>query len=168
MIEMLIAAADASAQLPDPNSYASIGWLLVGLGALLVIVNQGFKMKRNFMGDPPQPPNQVLGQSAQELQRRVDVLERHVDESDRRRKGLYDRIESSAAHTASKIEALRVEVKDDIQGVHERINVLESEQGGLKTATDLTNQRLAQIDSKMDQRFAQLDVKIDRRFRNDG
>jgi chromosome segregation ATPase len=162
----------ASADLPDPKGYVGLGWVLVAIGALMVIANQAIKLKRNLSGEPP---NQVLGVSAQEMARRMQMAEQKIDESDKRRKSLYDRIESSGNHTRTMIDALkeqlkagidslRRDVKEDVDALHDKINAVAAAQGGHETAVEMLNQRLAQMDSKMEQRFAHLDEKLDRRM----
>lgn len=152
--------AAAGGELPDPKLFSSIGWVCVILVSIMFGINQAIKLKNGLAGPPPQPPNQVLGVSTQELQRRVAQVEQRVEESDRRRKALYDRIESSAVVTRESMEHLRVEIKRDIEGVHERVNAIAIEQGGQKTSIELLNQRLAQIGAQLEQRFGLLDQKL--------
>ena len=48
--------ADATQSLPDPNSFASIGWLFVCIGALALILNQGADFINRFRTKEPTPP----------------------------------------------------------------------------------------------------------------
>lgn len=42
--------------MPDPNSYAAIGWIIVGLAALVTIINQVLRLVDRLRPEKPQPP----------------------------------------------------------------------------------------------------------------
>jgi gamma-glutamyl:cysteine ligase YbdK (ATP-grasp superfamily) len=158
-----------------PEAVQLAGWL----GSLMFLVgllNGLLKLVDRVKGRPALPPNEVLGQSAQELTRRMVEAERKIDESDKRRKALYDRIESSANAMRTMVDALkeqvkagldglRREVKEDTDALHEKINSVAAGQSGHETAVELLNQRVAQIGSNIEQRFQHLDEKLDRHWR---
>ncbi len=58
--------------MPDPSSYQAIGWLVVGLGAVMLALNQGVNLVRGFRGEPPAEQLKII---AEALARRVDDLE---------------------------------------------------------------------------------------------
>jgi hypothetical protein len=58
--------------MPDPQSYQAIGWLVVGLGAVILALNQGVNLIRGFRGEPPAEQLKLI---AEALARRVDELE---------------------------------------------------------------------------------------------
>lgn len=60
------------AQTTPPAEIAA--WLACA-AFVMMMVNSGFKLTRNLRGADPQPPNSNLGQSIQELDRRVSEIE---------------------------------------------------------------------------------------------
>lgn len=62
-------------QLPQPDDYRSVGWLLMTLAALAVAGHHLLKVLKHLRGKPPQPPNQVLDASQRALEQRVVMME---------------------------------------------------------------------------------------------
>ncbi len=67
--------------MPDPSSYQAIGWLIVSLGALALLLNQGMSLIRGFRGEPPAESLKLIAdglvQRIEELEeQRTDDLER--------------------------------------------------------------------------------------------
>lgn len=62
----------AETSLPDPNSYTSIGWLLIALAGLFVAVNQVLKFVDRFKANPPLHKEYTTRQAHDELSERFD------------------------------------------------------------------------------------------------
>jgi hypothetical protein len=67
------------AELPDPNSFSSIGWVVVILAAIAYGLNQGWELINRFRGDSPHPPNSQLESDHRALKSRVKSLEEWKD-----------------------------------------------------------------------------------------
>lgn len=65
--------------LPDPNHYASIGWLLVSIAAIAYGANHIWELVNRMRGEPPHPPNSLLEADHRALKHRVKNLEEWRD-----------------------------------------------------------------------------------------
>ena len=137
--------------LSDPSSYQSIGWLSLATFAVAGGVNQLLAITDRIKG---KPPAEQLASSHLHLSRRFDSLEKDVQnlrveikrdreetarENDDRRHAVY-----------AKIEAMRLELKQDAAGLQEKVSAISSQVTGLETAASLLTQRALQIDQKLD------------------
>lgn len=109
--------AQAVQQLPDPNSFASIGWLLVGLGALALLLNQGADFLNRFRAKEPTPPLHEQYATKDEL----DEVKRQVGELDEKIDSQFEKLRNerrvSVAELHKRIEGVS-------GGMHERVTEL--------------------------------------------
>lgn len=135
----------------DPQSFQAIGWIALAIFGLAGGINQVLGIVDRIKG---KPHAEQLQASNEHLSARFDQLEQDVEslrdeiraergtahrESDDRRRAVY-----------SKIEDLRIELKMDGQTLHDKIVAVATQVAGLETSSHLTNQRIAQIDGKLD------------------
>lgn len=113
--------------MPDPNSYQAIGWLVVGLAALVAIANQGLAFYRNVRRSSVperrmiQEPltvkpaesyalEQDCSERAGALQQQIDELRRLRETDDlvasKHRKAVYDKIEAVRLELSAKIDQM--------------------------------------------------------------
>jgi ribosomal protein S28E/S33 len=85
-----------------------IGAWLACLAFVLMVVNQGFKFSRNVKGPGANPPNELLGASHLELERRINNVEDDI-------KNLRDQLTEDNRGVADKLENLRLEQKKDLE-----------------------------------------------------
>lgn len=123
----LLAIAGASA-LPDPNSYSAIGWLVVGLAALVGMGNQADAWLARHRSKPPAGELHIANSNLAERVERLETKDEHrarelsetckalINEGDERRRALYQ-----------KLEELRKEVKTDLKGLEDMVHKIGSE-----------------------------------------
>jgi hypothetical protein len=70
-------------------------------------------------------------------------FETHVAANSQDHRDMFSKIGGVDRGATSKISS-------EVSGIHTRINSIEKSVGGLETATELQNQRLAQMDTKLD------------------
>lgn len=63
------------AELPAPEHFSSIGWVIVILSAIAMGGNQVWEIINRLRGAAPEPPNGQLAQSVKQLNARVKILE---------------------------------------------------------------------------------------------
>ena len=125
--------------LPPPNSFEAIGWLVVGLAALCVAINQiddFFERRKPRAGFPPV---EQLDDSQKALARRVEKLEdelaavRREMKEDResqsrsasiRAAGLYKKIDEVRAELSANIETVRQELTENQRSLPNEIVAL--------------------------------------------
>jgi len=111
---MLFAEAQ---QLPDPNSFASIGWLLVGLGAIALLLNQGADFLARFKAKEPTPPLHEQYATKQELA----AVESKVDDID----GKIDRrFEELRKERSVSVAQLHKRIEETTSGIQARVSDL--------------------------------------------
>jgi len=94
----------------DPTSYQAIGWIAVAVFSLVGGLNQILKLFRHFREEPPPVTTYATKIELERL--RVDLhkaIETLSTDGRARAAGIYSRLDS-----------LRLEVKDDQQRIHER------------------------------------------------
>ena len=111
-----VAGHDAPA-LPDPKSFASVGWLVLALAALAVALNQGFSLWKNVRPRPERGGN--VGRA--ELEEKIETI----------RKDLQNQITEARTYAHDKIHDLTGEFSGfrglneaRSEGVQNRINAL--------------------------------------------
>lgn len=124
---------------PNPESYQSIGWLLVSLGALMLFVERGVTFVRLLRGNPA---NEELNGGADVLNQRVRSLEEEARESMNRRRLMHEKIDVME-------KRLREDMKHDSNQLHEKVNSVGREVASLMAKTDLQNQQLARIETNV-------------------
>lgn len=109
--------------MPDPNSYQALGWLIVGLAALLHMYNQ---VKRIFDGEKEQPAPLATyvtkldcARNNDGIIRRVDRLEESVSEI--RTEMKLDRQALMDAGDRRKNELIEA-MNEAVTGVHKRVD----------------------------------------------
>jgi hypothetical protein len=116
----------AETTLPDPNNYASIGWVMVVLGVIVVMINQVSEMVARHKAKDPDPPLHKEYVSRAEHDAHVeDVNARFQTLNEDRRLNvikLHEKIERADHNQRLSNETLRREVKSDIEGVYRSIN----------------------------------------------
>jgi polyhydroxyalkanoate synthesis regulator phasin len=112
----------------SPEMLKGVPLWLVSAGAVLWISNECFKLAQNLKGKAAEPPNEQLYESHKALTRRVDHIEEEI--SDIRRE-IKEKHEASQQHASarsntifSKMEAVRLELKTDIDKLNTEVNKL--------------------------------------------
>ena len=122
-----------------PDSFQGIGWLVVGLAALCVAINQVddfFERRKPRVGFPPV---EQLENSQQALARRVEKIEAEIADVRRemredresqarsasvRSAGLYRKIDEVRAELSANIETVRQELADNQRSLPNEIVAL--------------------------------------------
>lgn len=108
--------------LPDPNHFASIGWVIVILVALAAGTNQLWEMVSRWRGEAAEPPNGQLLQSIKQLNARMKVLEEWRGDLTNKMEADKNQILMAGEHRSEKI--------------HERINEVLAKVSELKGRID--------------------------------
>ncbi len=116
-VPLSLAMIPADAALPDPDSFASVGWLVLSLAALAVALNQGFSLWKNFRPRPERGGN--VGRA--ELEEKIETV----------RKDLQNQLTEARTYAHDKIHDLTGELagfrgmhEARSEGVQNRINAL--------------------------------------------
>ncbi|MDB6018439.1 MAG: hypothetical protein JWR19_2928 [Pedosphaera sp.] len=134
-----------------PDMTKGLAAWLVSAGAVLWIFNEG---RKAFKRKSAYPPNEQLEISHNLLTRRVDGLDLHVSalrqelEKDRRDNEIHASQRSRTIF--SQIDKTRLEIKGDMQKQGDEIREIAVSCGEMSVANNLQNQRLAQIEAKLD------------------
>ena len=129
----------AGGGMPGPSEYAAIGWVMISLGALIVIVNGAFKLWANITGSGSRiSPVPLDVRLTHEFVKKEECMARHGESVNR------------AQALEAQIEELRQERKVDTEILHEKVNGVAREVSELKSTTNLQNQQLARMDAKLD------------------
>jgi hypothetical protein len=152
---LMIAATNSAPALPDPNSFASIGWVVVIIAGLFVAVNKAFEFFRNVTGKgserlvTPQP----LEVTATKQFVTKEEHDRHVAQDQQEHSNLYSKVGGVERGARSAIDQaareLRTEAKADMNAVHEKINKVDREVGAIAQGMEMQNQQLARIEMNM-------------------
>jgi hypothetical protein len=104
-----------------PTSYEAIGWLVVGLAALCVAINQIDDFFERRKTKPGKPPAEQLENSQEALAERVSRLENAVLEIHREMKEDRESVtragSARAAGIYKKIDEVRAELSANLDGV---------------------------------------------------
>jgi len=133
MISFLLAQSPPIG-LPDPTSPFVIGWLLVGLVALLTGLNQGHDMIKKLTGKGDVTriePNPLQIQAAAEY-----VLRREYTDAIAKIWDEHKRLDDLVRH--------------DMARLHEKVNALSNDMAGMKASNDALMRQLVSISSKLD------------------
>lgn len=116
------------AQLPDPSAYASIGWLMVALGALALVLNQGFGFVRSVRGAPPAEQLQLI---ADALEKRIQQLEKQREtdlvQASTRRQLIYQEFKDQRTDFLKEIKDVYTQIDKDRTAVNEALRELPNE-----------------------------------------
>jgi hypothetical protein len=117
---------------PDANfllqSVGTLGFVLVIIDRALSISNRNKSQKREVAFETVYATKGELAELKESAERQIsdlrDTLQRMEDAAAERRKSIYTKIEQSAKETGATVNTLRLEIKEDIGGVHERVDEL--------------------------------------------
>lgn len=126
--------------LPDPNHFASIGWVLVILAAIIVGLRQGIGFFRDLKQKPE--PYEVQREAAAAYVTKP-VFESHIAVNHREHENLFSKIGGME-------RGIRGELKTDFEKLSEALSDLSREVGGLKDVGEVRSQQMARLESKMD------------------
>lgn len=134
--------------LPDPNGYAALGWLIVGLAALIAIINQGWDFVAKVSGKDknplPQPlsvsgtppGNSELQMSVKQLNARVKVLEQWrsdlINKMDEDKTEILAAGEERARRIYTHVEDVRKEIDGKIHNLPNELVALLKNTGAIK------------------------------------
>jgi polyhydroxyalkanoate synthesis regulator phasin len=112
----------------SPEMLKGVPLWLVSAGALLWIANECFKFAQNLKGKAAEPPNEQLHASHKALTERVDNLEKEIRDVRREVKEKHEANQQHASARSntifSKMEAVRLELKTDIDKLNTEVNKL--------------------------------------------
>ncbi len=141
------------AQTPDPASFFQ---LCVGLGFILslvvnvvALVRTGRAQKREvtFSGEYQPKGNYATKAELDAVETRISVQVGGVERDVKTLRGeIIANGEVRRQSIEGKVEGVRHELDGKIGLVHEKINKVDKEVGGIKSATDLQNQQLARME----------------------
>ena len=124
LAESATAAGHDAPLLPDPKSFAAVGWLVLSLAALAVALNQGFALWKNFRPRPERGGN--VGRA--ELAEKIEAVEEKLTAV---HKDLQNQITEARTYAHDKIHDLTGEFSGfrglneaRSEGVQNRINAL--------------------------------------------
>lgn len=117
-------AEAAAGELPEPKSYAALGWIVLSLAALAVSLNQGFTLWKNLRPRPERGGN--VGRV--ELEEKVEGVEEKLNAA---KKDLQNQITEARTYAHDKIHDLTGDFagfrglnEARSEGVQNRINAL--------------------------------------------
>ena len=120
----LLAETPAAGDLPDPKSYAAVGWIVLSLAALAVSFNQGFALWKNVRPRPERGGN--VGRA--ELAEKIESVEEKLNAA---KKDLQNQITEARTYAHDKIHDLTGDFagfrglnEARSEGVQNRINAL--------------------------------------------
>lgn len=128
-----------------------IGVVLGCLMFLVVGANYAMDLVKKFQGKPGLPPNEQLQSSHQHLR---EEFNRHVIVDDSVHKDLFHKLGGAERglenRLTAKIKEFDGDAKESRAEMHRQIGEVSNEVSSLKTHCELTNQRVVQIDGKLD------------------
>ncbi len=110
--------------LPDPNSYAAIGWFVVIIAAIAFGLNQGLELVGRARGKAQQPPNGELSQNLKQLNHRVRQIE---DWRDGLLNKLDDDKEEIKASGEARCQRIEAHVEDVRRELDAKLSAMPSE-----------------------------------------
>lgn len=135
------------ATMPDPNSYSSIGWLLVAVVALITGVNQVLKLV-DRVKDKPAPSD-----LARDIATRFTTKEEfhtHVSLNTREHENLFKKVggveRGAGEKLAEELQLLRQERRGDMENIQKEVNQISNNTAALQATNSLQNQRLTSIE----------------------
>lgn len=120
---------------PNPDPY--VAWQVVlTLGVIVAIVTNIWTAARSNRTQKREVSFELNATPREEF-------DRLVDSNSQEHRDIHSKIGGMDRGFSRKIA-------DEMSAIHNRVNGLEKAIGGLETSAEITNQRLAQIDSKVD------------------
>lgn len=129
---------------------AEIAAWLACAAFVLMLLNGAWKLKGNITGESSRRELQqpFVVEMAKQFPSR-DELHKVVDENDRAHRDLFAKLGGiERGHRSAldeQIRSIRAELREDVQGIHLRINSIEKSMGGVETAVTLQNQNTAAL-----------------------
>ena len=124
LLHLLAETAPTPGPLPDPKSFAAVGWLVLSLAALAVALNQGFALWKNVRPRPERGGN--VGRA--ELEEKIETVEEKLNAA---KKDLQNQITEARTYAHDKIHDLTGDFagfrglnEARSEGVQNRINAL--------------------------------------------
>jgi hypothetical protein len=117
MIHKLL--ADAMPQLPPPESYQSIGWIVAVFLGLCVGIYYLLEIIAKLRGKSPQPPNKQLDSAQKDLERRVNMVEGAIIGVRKEMADSQEKIEVSARSRSNGIYAKIEDVRHELSAAQE-------------------------------------------------
>lgn len=137
--------------LPNPYNFASIGWVVVILTCIIWGVRQALGLARDVKGKPT--PGDVQYESVAKFATKEELAALSLN-NDGVHKDIFSKIggveRGANASTEKKLEELRHERREDMRVLHAEINEVGKKVAGLEKETELQNQSMARMDSKLD------------------
>lgn len=125
------------AQINTPNPDPNIAWnVILTIGVIITIAAQFIILARSNRAQKREVSFEFEPASKKEF-------DKHVEENERDHRDLFSKLGGVERGGAAKLSG-------EITAVHNRVNGLEKSIGGLEKSAEITNQRLAQVDSKVD------------------
>ncbi|HTG44141.1 MAG TPA: hypothetical protein VK633_06380 [Verrucomicrobiae bacterium] len=131
-------------------------WRGFGVVALFLMVacEKGGAILRMLRGNPPEK-RQVSFEEEYTSKHEFAELKQKVAESEQygadRRKAIYKMIDDKSAGTDLKLEAFRREVKEDMGGLHDKINDLANNVSASQTQCEMINTQVLHVSSQLNQ-----------------
>lgn len=114
--------------MPDPNSYASIGWVVVSLGALMLIVERGVALFKHFGSSPPAGELAITNaQLAERLAQLEEQRELDLRTGSERRQKIYAELKSQREDFQRETKAIYERIERTEKTFHEAIRHLPNE-----------------------------------------
>lgn len=107
--------------LPEPNSYAALGWLVVGLTCLLLTARAIVGLKKDLRDEPAHPPNPALHVAHQELHTRHGALEQRVGGIEKSVTILRKEQQDQTDHLTELADQRAKDIYDHIDGVRREL-----------------------------------------------
>ncbi len=128
----MIAEISSALPLPEPNHFASIGWVCVSIVAIIAGVRQVLGLwhdiKEKPTGAEVLQKSHTMFASKEEFKRLEEEFRRHQEfelrEAELRRKGVYDRLDKSREEVLQRVDDTRRELEDKLKVVHARVDTI--------------------------------------------
>lgn len=137
--------------LPDPNHFASIGWVCVAAVAIIIGLRQGMKFVHELKDKPA--PGDVRFEAIGKFATKEELFALSAN-NDNVHKDIFHRLGGSERglnqRLDEKFKAAHDERRADIGTLHKEINSVGLKVAGLEKETELQNQSMARMDLKLD------------------
>ena len=143
--------AGGATTLPDPSHFSSVGWVVVILVGLVMGARAVIGLWRDLQ-KPSGPEQREVKMMASAVER--SVFEAHVVKNEREHENIFSKLggvdRGGQERLEKKFEQLRNERTHDMEQLHSDLGQVSNKVSALDKMTELQNQRLAQMDTKLD------------------
>ena len=153
------------AQLPDPNHFSSIGWILVGLAALALCANQVHDFVQRWRGTDntrqisPQPLAVEITKTLHEqfaAKIEVEKLKEHTTQRHVQIFASIDRVEREARQNLDdRFNELNEERRLTLEKLNEQFMLIRENLGALQTASEINTRATSDLSAKLDRQLAE-------------